>query len=136
MKWIIAAFCLAVAFSGGFLTSELLRKAPAAQAKHVLKTLDGSEKVLKFEEEESILASFGTELIDPASAQFQNLTRSIVNQEIVCGDVNAKNRFGGYVGFVPFVATLKGAKAEIDMPTPAWDADGVRTYQRESGCYS
>jgi hypothetical protein len=38
-------------------------------------------------------------LIDPDSAQFRNVT---VVGDSVCGEVNSKNRFGGYVGFQRF----------------------------------
>ena|SRR6185503_9265874 len=43
-------------------------------------------------------------LNDPRSAQFQN-ERSLTNKngnKVVCGEVNAKNGFGGYVGFTRF----------------------------------
>lgn len=39
-------------------------------------------------------------LLDPDSAKFQNVR--VVNKFLVCGEVNAKNQFGGYVGYQPF----------------------------------
>jgi hypothetical protein len=43
-------------------------------------------------------------LRDPGSAQFLDLTSfGIASNRAVCGKVNAKNGFGGYSGFVPFV---------------------------------
>lgn len=36
-------------------------------------------------------------LNDPASAQFRNVTQTVGGP--FCGEVNAKNRMGGYVGF-------------------------------------
>lgn len=45
---------------------------------------------------ESVLAN----LKDPNSAQFRN-------QKGFCGEVNAKNSFGGYAGFVRFIAAKK-----------------------------
>ena len=44
-------------------------------------------------------------LKDPYSAQFEDL-RVVDYQagKVVCGHVNAKNSYGGYVGSVPFVA--------------------------------
>jgi hypothetical protein len=39
------------------------------------------------------------QLKDPASAQFRNVR---VKGETVCGEVNAKNSFGGYIGFKTF----------------------------------
>lgn len=45
-------------------------------------------------------------LKDGESAQFRNL-RFNAGQwgEVLCGEVNAKNSFGGYIGFVPFAST-------------------------------
>ena len=40
--------------------------------------------------------------IDPSSVQFQEVTRY---KENVCGQVNAKNAYGAYTGFVLFIAT-------------------------------
>ena len=45
-------------------------------------------------------------LKDPESAQFRNLRLSSgEGGEALCGEVNAKNAFGGYVGFTPFAIT-------------------------------
>lgn len=55
-------------------------------------------------------------LKDPSSAQFRNLRlyqltvimdsgkRTTGGRRVLCGEVNAKNAFGGYVGSRPFVA--------------------------------
>jgi hypothetical protein len=40
-------------------------------------------------------------LNDPDSAEFRDL-RVSTDKSIVCGSVNAKNKFGGYVGFRRF----------------------------------
>jgi hypothetical protein len=40
------------------------------------------------------------ELVDPASAQYRGVIS--YRDGTVCGEVNAKNQFGGYVGFKPF----------------------------------
>lgn len=54
-------------------------------------------------------------LIDPSSAQFRNI--QTVKDTFVCGEVNGKNRFGGYVGFQPFlyVAGRAGATGTVMM---------------------
>jgi hypothetical protein len=46
-------------------------------------------------------------LTDPFSAQFRNV-RVVANEqyEVVCGEMNAKNLYGGYVGFVDFVSNI------------------------------
>lgn len=41
------------------------------------------------------------ELTDPDSAKFRN-------QKGYCGEVNSKNRMGGYTGFVRFIAITEG----------------------------
>lgn len=46
-------------------------------------------------------------LKDPGSAQFRNVR--IGRGSVVCGDVNGKNSYGGYVGFRPFAAGTDGA---------------------------
>ncbi len=38
---------------------------------------------------------------DPVSTQFRNL-RHVPKWLLICGEINAKNAFGGYVGFTPF----------------------------------
>ncbi len=45
-------------------------------------------------------------LNDPDSAQFSNTfhIKKANGDEILCGSVNAKNGFGGYAGYQPFVA--------------------------------
>ena len=54
------------------------------------------------------------QLFDPSSAQFRNLYVSTRNPGVICGEVNGKNRFGGYVGFRRFVANTNVSVAEID----------------------
>ena len=58
-------------------------------------------------------------LRDPGSAEFRNLrvyTQTNPRQRAVCGEVNSKNGFGGYVGFAPFVAivTYEGVQPNGD----------------------
>jgi hypothetical protein len=52
-------------------------------------------------------------LVDPESARFRNL-RSAKHIKtgtlLVCGEVNAKNRFGGYIGYTPFMASLENGQ--------------------------
>lgn len=45
-------------------------------------------------------------LSDPSSVQFQNVTS--YSNNVVCGEFNAKNQMGGYVGFKPFVYNWRG----------------------------
>lgn len=43
-------------------------------------------------------------LKDPGSAQFRSMELK-AGGTVLCGEINAKNSFGGYVGFRPFVTT-------------------------------
>lgn len=58
------------------------------------------------------------ELNDPDSAKFRDewlasgWTEWFVKGSILCGEVNAKNRMGGYVGYTPFKA-IAGLHADI-----------------------
>lgn len=69
------------------------------------------ETALKNQSESRLLESVkirtAEKLKDPESARFRNLR--IVDYKggkLICGEVNAKNSYGGYVGFAPFLATL------------------------------
>lgn len=43
---------------------------------------------------------------DPSSVQFRNVRLvNYLDGQVICGEVNAKNSYGGYVGFSPFVAS-------------------------------
>lgn len=44
-------------------------------------------------------------LYDPDSAQFRNMG---IGEHFVCGEVNAKNRFGAFVGFKAFAVYPSG----------------------------
>ncbi len=48
-------------------------------------------------------------LRDPGSAEFRNLThrRSQGGLSVTCGEVNARNALGGYVGYRPFITAGK-----------------------------
>lgn len=74
-------------------------------------------------------------LYDPDSAQFRNLRlRSgwTANGALLCGEMNARNRLGGYSGFEKFAATspwshfinndevVSGACDHLDDPVPWW----------------
>lgn len=63
-------------------------------------------------------------LIDPSSAQFRSLRLGPTGT--VCGEINGKNRLGGYVGFRRFVVTQDDAPIlETDNPAsiePFWIA--------------
>jgi hypothetical protein len=80
-----------------------------------LNVVDGVAADLSDAEWKSLFDGFSDKLTDPTSAQVRKLARSTKNG-IVCGEVNAKNRLGGYVGFVPFTAGVALPRAMIVMP--------------------
>ena len=51
------------------------------------------------------------QLRDPESAQFRDVKYF---QRYVCGEVNAKNGMGGYVGFTRFIYDQENKTAKID----------------------
>lgn len=52
-------------------------------------------------------------LKDPGSAQFRNVRlQPHLQGAVVCGEINAKNSYGGYVGFTRFAAGIRGATLE------------------------
>lgn len=56
---------------------------------------------------EALKAKVSEQLLDPASAQFRK-TKLLKDDEGFCGEVNGKNKFGGYVGFRAFAVTPDG----------------------------
>lgn len=69
---------------------------------------------------------------DPASVRYRNLAvyRQINGKELaLCGEVNAKNSYGAYVGFVPFYAD----DSYGNMPEN--DQDSLFFTLRNANCY-
>lgn len=64
-------------------------------------------------------AAVRMQLKDPESARFQNVRRKIlvgndgVSRDVVCGQVNAKNGFGGYAGNDWFFYNIAAKRATI-----------------------
>ena len=52
-------------------------------------------------------------LKDPESAQFRKFRK--VSDGEICGEVNAKNSYGGYTGFSAFIYFVKDDRAIIDQ---------------------
>jgi hypothetical protein len=49
-----------------------------------------------------------TRLNDPDSALFRDVKQSARDKEVWCGELNAKNRMGGYVGYTRYVVQTIG----------------------------
>lgn len=55
-------------------------------------------------------------LKDAKSAEFRSLVesdRDTNDQKMICGEVNSKNSFGAYSGFVPFMAVVPDGDVQI-----------------------
>lgn len=63
-------------------------------------------------------------LRDPPSAQFRNVHVNRLDSKTVCGEVNAKNAFGGYQGFMRFAAEADGSRWRIMFDDGSLDAEG------------
>jgi hypothetical protein len=99
----------------------------AAEVEEGLRALPPSEVLRKVQE----LLVYG--LKDPESAKFRNLRFVKYNgRTLVCGELNAKNSFGGYVGFESFIAGQTSWKlmnsSEARTAAGSADSAGVRTY--------
>ena len=82
---------------------------------------------------ENVLKNVVYGLKDPDSAKFRNVRFvKYNNQIVVCGEVNAKNSYGGYVGFSEFISGITSSKiiksAEYQTAYGAADSAGFRTY--------
>ena len=56
---------------------------------------------------ETYQAMVQDKLKDGDSARFRNMRYGALQKGGVCGEVNAKNSYGGYVGFAPFVIVTR-----------------------------
>lgn len=69
-----------------------------------------------------------SQLRDPESAQFRNIIKtektSLLEFGIVtvCGEVNGKNAFGGYVGFQRFVSQPKSDRVYMENSWNTFDS--------------
>ncbi|RWK85294.1 MAG: hypothetical protein EOR52_27700 [Mesorhizobium sp.] len=81
--------------------------APATSAEF----LDGTKDAIPPEILDAAVSTIIHKLRDPGSAQFQGLV--MARSKVLCGFVNAKNGFGGYVGFTPFLYNPADRSASI-----------------------
>jgi hypothetical protein len=82
-------------------------------------------------------------LTDPGSAQFRNVQLS-QDQKYLCGEINGKNKLGGYVGFKDFAVSDRDEYIDdsdgpslkmIAKATPKiLDSPGFE-FVRKSGCF-
>lgn len=109
-----ALVVIAIAFVGGVLggLSYVLYKrgSHVAEPKKI-------EQQAQFEYPHASLDQIRNRLKDPASAQFRNVHKASFRhyEDSLCGEVNARNGFGGYVGFVRFIA-YSDSKVSMEDP--------------------
>lgn len=78
-----------------------------------------------------VISRLKAELIDPDSMKLRNLSfyqqseNDFSTTYVVCGEVNAKNRFGGYTGFTQFFGT---AFAEKQQGEPQFTDDSSAVF--------
>ena len=77
-------------------------------------TIDGSDARVGTKLLRQATEVLGNALSDPASIQFKALSQP--QDGMVCGLYNAKNKFGGYVGFAPFGYTAGDPQAVMLTP--------------------
>lgn len=72
--------------------------------------MDGSDKNVDPEFAKAIMTQIEDELVDPYSAQIRRMRQGWMDNYtgagrtlLVCGELNGKNRQGGYNGFSPFM---------------------------------
>jgi hypothetical protein len=74
-------------------------------------------------------------LKDPDSARFGRIFegRGVVGKATICGEVNAKNGFGGYTGMTPFVYFPDDDRAELitDPVTLQMTHEGINVYYKD-----
>lgn len=57
---------------------------------------------------DAVLSGIADEFADPVAVQFRRLRMG--REDVVCGELNAKNGYGAYVGFQPFYAFIRNGQ--------------------------
>ena len=78
-----------------------------------LTVIDDTRAVLTYGEQKALFAFLANNLGDPAAAQVRRLRRSTAFTQGFCGEINAKNNLGAYVGFTPFTGRFFGKRAAL-----------------------
>lgn len=89
--------------------------------------VDGSKDAIPADQIIEVTRLAGNDLRDPLSAQYRNIRPAPKHQNMVCGEMNAKNAYGGYVGFVPFYVDL--TRREVTVLYPRQRNEGTASYE-------
>lgn len=74
--------------------------------------------------ERAALASLEGVLIDSTDAKFRNLRQvDYKGEPMLCGEVNSKNRMGGYAGYSRFFLSQKSGFAVVDPQAGKYSSD-------------
>lgn len=75
----------------------------ASSAAHAMQDVDGSFTQLSVVEQAIVEKLITDKLRDPVAAQYRRVRTVVGSRDrAICGEVNVKNGYGGYVGFEPF----------------------------------
>lgn len=85
----------------------------AAQAK-----IEDQDRSIK---QDQLTQTIKNAMYDPESARFRNVRLNLVG-DALCGEINAKNKMGGYVGFKRFVVFHDAPLVEADDTRALFDA--------------
>ncbi|WP_312405225.1 hypothetical protein [Rhizobium sp.] len=88
----------------------LVLSAASANAQAVV---DNSAEKLDETAVAAMIEDVSAKFADPLAAQFKSLRQRDGDDGSICGTVNAKNAYGGYVGFVPFRYIIDRRKVYI-----------------------
>ena len=105
---VAGVWIFALAVGGGWLFVSNNRPSIASNNKGTKAVNDFLAKIDDYWTNDNIInraqAAVRAELRDPDSAQFKNVfVIGTGYDKTVCGNVNARNGFGGYTGFTPFI---------------------------------
>jgi hypothetical protein len=125
--------------------AEMRSPAVIPQSFAQLNVIDDTRRFFSVDEQTALFAGLSDLSRDPVSMQVRNLRRTAGNRYGVCGEVNSKNGFGGYVGFTPFAGALIGDTAQIELyslsttePLSEWAkkewAEKLKTILAKLGC--
>lgn len=96
---------IAVLVAGGMIAGAILLSRPAPP------------EPVKPDPFQEVKAAVAAKMFDPGSATFQALSVKVTDFAY-CGEVNAKNRMGGYVGYKKFYAQRGSAGEWLVMLEP------------------
>lgn len=115
-----------VAVLSGCGPSDIELKAEQARKEAELKAdIARKEKEEENAKIETLKGKVKEALKDPESAQFRNL-QYLADSNSLCGEVNAKNSMGGYVGFKSFAVSAGGNPVilqKLTFNSVIWDKD-------------